>query len=610
MNVAEKFRHFRSAYERPSLPYRCGRAATWGHPCWQGPDLKGRCGGTAECVPARKGDRWGCRRPTRAGGNCEAGPLPDGSCCLTRPPCLPQPTLRKRRGRLSLWLIGLIAALLVAFSNPNSTLFSSVEALDAGPLSDAHAGFIGTDRCEACHDAHLASGIEWWAKVFENHDNDAQCLQCHTFAGPNQLAHNRLFPGSDESRQPDCAVCHKEHRGPLHDLTKVSDQTCNNCHKVKFESFTEGHPEFAPNFPYQTPHAVYFDHSTHVGKHFASTAEKNTDTDPALARFARQAKRDCTACHEVTTATREVTPRPFSDTCGNCHAQQIAARPLVLLANDSLIAASAFVLGVSEDADDADEQALEMHAALAESGVDSLTEMLEPWESNRVSELLDGLSPEMLQAAAAAWAEEEDYEVPESELRMTGWRAGEDDDGNQTLRYLPRGHQDPLIRAWLEELARLAKDAEDEDRRELAAETLSQFLDASEGPGACGKCHSAGITATNESGQSAPWWGLQASRARRHTHYAHAPHLDLLGRGDACQNCHVLNPEADYASYFESDERQNFQFVANFSPIGKSTCESCHKPGKVRFDCQLCHTYHQDPTFNIGFQIKRVARNE
>ncbi|MGK0170888.1 MAG: hypothetical protein ACI9W2_002615, partial [Gammaproteobacteria bacterium] len=47
----------RTSYERPDLPYRCGRAANWDRPCWQGPAGSGSCGGTEECVPRRNGDR-------------------------------------------------------------------------------------------------------------------------------------------------------------------------------------------------------------------------------------------------------------------------------------------------------------------------------------------------------------------------------------------------------------------------------------------------------------------------------------------------------------------------------------------------------------------------
>src|SRR5258705_155025 len=49
---SEKYRHDLSSYERPNFPYRCGRVARWGKPCWQGPTAKGRGGGEVEWVLA------------------------------------------------------------------------------------------------------------------------------------------------------------------------------------------------------------------------------------------------------------------------------------------------------------------------------------------------------------------------------------------------------------------------------------------------------------------------------------------------------------------------------------------------------------------------------
>ena len=45
-----KFDHDQSHYERPSLPYRCGRASLWQTPCNHGPEADGTCGGVRECT--------------------------------------------------------------------------------------------------------------------------------------------------------------------------------------------------------------------------------------------------------------------------------------------------------------------------------------------------------------------------------------------------------------------------------------------------------------------------------------------------------------------------------------------------------------------------------
>ena len=49
----DRFRFDHSSYERPNFPYRCGRAAAWGKPCANGPNIDGTCGGAAGCAPFR-----------------------------------------------------------------------------------------------------------------------------------------------------------------------------------------------------------------------------------------------------------------------------------------------------------------------------------------------------------------------------------------------------------------------------------------------------------------------------------------------------------------------------------------------------------------------------
>ena len=69
-------------YARPNQNWICGHACE-GNACQQGPDAKGRCCATAECKPileTKPGETKGRWRCTRSGGECESGPLPDGSC--------------------------------------------------------------------------------------------------------------------------------------------------------------------------------------------------------------------------------------------------------------------------------------------------------------------------------------------------------------------------------------------------------------------------------------------------------------------------------------------------------------------------------------------------
>ncbi|MGH7935696.1 MAG: hypothetical protein ACREF8_01645, partial [Chthoniobacterales bacterium] len=95
-------------YERPNQDWVCGHAAE-GHGCPLGPDARGNCRHTGECVPARKGDRWTCMRSEANGGKCTEGPLPNGACAHPIPPCQPLPSIRRSRGSL-VWLFVAVTA--------------------------------------------------------------------------------------------------------------------------------------------------------------------------------------------------------------------------------------------------------------------------------------------------------------------------------------------------------------------------------------------------------------------------------------------------------------------------------------------------------------------
>ena len=69
-----------------------------------------------------------------------------------------------------------------------------------------------------------------------------------------------------------------------------------------------------------------------------------------------------------------------------------------------------------------------------------------------------------------------------------------------------------------------------------------------------------------------------------------------------CVKCHKLDQEADYASHFKKADRTANDFVSNFSSISKDICIECHRRGKVREDCTMCHNYHNEAGNKRGFQ--------
>ena len=593
----QKFRHDRSQYERPRTPYLCGRGALWAKPCWQGPDLAGRCGGESECRPVKKGDRWECRRPKIAGGPCAEGPMPDGTCMHVRPPCLPRPSMRRWRGRASVIAALLVIACLAAFANFSG---GSLAAIDPGPLSSVHQGFTIERGCGACHAAHDKGPLGWFAAAFTPQDNTGQCLTCHGFGGRERAAHNTHFAQRNDVAEVPCVSCHSEHKGADFSPADVANLVCTNCHNPAVDTFASNHPSFSESFPYEVPNSIYFDHAKHIDEYFTNerwTKAKNRDQE-----FAELARESCTMCHEVETATREVTPLGYEEVCANCHQHQINDRVLVMYTPDEVQPLSdlLFQLSIEEDEEAA---LLTLLDELREDNLDVFADVLTTQDESTAGQLLSGLSPLSVQMATEAWVEENEYEpAVESNIETTGWQVGEDPDGSQSIYYKPTGHADPVMRRWFEfAMETVRDDTLDEDVRDAA---LSYLLDAQSAPGACAKCH---VSAIREGRDGAMiHWPYRGSVERPHTRYSHAPHISLLGPDVSCKTCHVMNESAEYAIFFENLESEQNDFQSNFISIQKATCDQCHNEGIVRFDCGLCHTYHRDPGFKVGFQDRRV----
>ena len=650
----ERFRHDRSAYERPTFPYRCGRAALWGKPCARGPNIDGTCGGTTECAPFFKDDRYECRRPRTAGGPCAEGPLPDGTCSQQQPPCVPRPTLRAYRGRLTLLSVALTVALIAAFLGLSPDGAGTLTSVNPGPLSGAHANFTKDRGCVACHEAH-DQGVRGWLKAaFSADDLDQQCVTCHVFGGPANLAHNATFPGRADLAETTCIMCHTEHKGEDADISMMNDAQCDSCHKLKAPRFASGHPDFGSRFPYQERTAIHFDHVRHYNIHFE---------DP---RYADRAPQGCVSCHEVETAEREVRPAGFEKTCKACHTKEFSAdeyeltvfampglSPVQFLAVDharlekvcgpkneytveafeeakmtaeeaveagnpdnpegdfspvsdlELTPVQQWLVGAEEteivdlepDASPV-EATLGLLSAMAEEGTTALTNAVADKAVGADGPtLFAGLSPELVRRAACAWAANAEYEGPQAE--GGGWRADA-----LKLKYKARGHADPVIKAWLEFAIAAAASAEDEADRSRAETMRDQLLSADEGPGLCIKCHAVSATSPTD-GQNAAAeamlnieWTRPGAADRFYTRFAHKPHITLLGPEAGCRACHKLDETVDYGKSFKTWDAS--AFVSNFKAIGIATCTTCHAKGQVREDCQLCHLYHLEPAFKKG----------
>ena len=640
-------------YERPNMAYRCGRERRWAKPCPNGPTVGGKCGGTSECAPHLKDGRYECRLPKWAGGPCADGPMPDGTCCRTHPPCVPNLTTRAVRNRLSIVAAAAAVALIGAFLSfaPDSAAWFS--SLDPGPLSGAHAEFTEKQGCAACHEAHSLDAGAWFLAAFTPSDPTAKCLSCHSFAGPERAAHNATFARAEATGAAlGCTSCHTEHKGAMAQIAGLSDTQCNVCHETKFGNFSSGHPAFSKTFPHRQRTAVLFDHVRHMNIHFED------------AKVADKAPKSCAGCHQVDEARRRVAPAGFDKSCAACHGDQMAGREMVLLrlpefeenlidADDVLAACgptadqvealeergemlaahiealeadeepeqaeeeedddeyeavsvdepdplAAFLLGFDvDDMESYGEPLQTLIGEMAENGVDPLAERItDATDEARATAALAGLGAELVKRVACAWAANLEYEAP-ADPDFGGWY------GEATeIRYKPLGHGDPVARAWIEfsiAAARAADDEGDEDARERAVAFRDTLLDRKSGVGACTKCH--GINDRDADGAAAEGdgldleisWTLAPPQNRPYGKFNHAPHLNMLGRDFGCKQCHVMAEKADYAASF-SDYNRN-SFVSNFAAIKRETCAECHATGQVRQDCMLCHDYHLEPSF-------------
>ncbi len=131
----------------------------------------------------------------------------------------------------------------------------------SGKISASHA--VMTARCSSCHVKE--------AGVFSSKTSDGACETCHD--GPLHHA-NQVFT-------PNCATCHREHRGSLR-LAATSDASCTQCHANlhtagltthyarNIDGFNSSHPEFAAVRARQVDSGtIKFNHRVHLKTNLA-----------------------------------------------------------------------------------------------------------------------------------------------------------------------------------------------------------------------------------------------------------------------------------------------------------------------------------------------------
>lgn len=315
----------------------CGRSID-GSPCQKGPDSKGNCVSNHECDPYFEGDRWYCTRDEQQGGPCIHGPLPDGSCSLTRPYCTPTQSVTDRLYRGVKWVTVVTAGLILLFlfGHPQEIL------LDPGPMSASHQTI--TD-CSSCHEEPLEKGLSSTVEAALFSDKKAklnnQCLNCHeeikefgsfahnieplelkTFTArirakaPGkktvdlEILHALTAPSHLEEGDISCAACHQEHKGRGFDILEMPPNRCNVCHIVKRQNLSLGHLEFS-DYPHDQRTDIIYDHVSHEDKHYQED------------EYVDRAPQSCTQCHIVDNEERMTGFVGYKKACAECHDNDI-----------------------------------------------------------------------------------------------------------------------------------------------------------------------------------------------------------------------------------------------------------------------------------------------
>jgi hypothetical protein len=167
---------------------------------------------------------------------------------------------------------------------------------------------------------------------------------------------------------------------------------------------------------------------------------------------------------------------------------------------------------------------------------------------------------------------------PEAWVAAGGWYRSDD---TYTLYYRPGGHSDTFIQAWIDTADRHVG---------TDSEAILKVIADPKSPGLCMKCHSVD---PQPEGRLVTQWHSARFDPRNHevVKFSHSAHFSLLNeRG--CQTCHVIAPQANYASSYDEKAAPGV-FHSNFQALSKDTCATCHQNNIAGDSCQLCHNYHQ-----------------
>jgi hypothetical protein len=190
------------------------------------------------------------------------------------------------------------------------------------PVSSAHAMF--NNNCEVCHVEAFRPPLRLIRadpspRPVRNDPSlrsvsDDTCLGCHRVG-----AHQVLVS------EPNCPICHQEHRGQSM-LARVRDSQCTICHgdlnrlgpikkdfPARIHAFAADHPSFGEPVD---PGTIRFNHKIHLNLE----TESVRGIDQPLTDLQDQ---QCQYCHQPDPAGRYMKPIRYEQHCKPCHALSV-----------------------------------------------------------------------------------------------------------------------------------------------------------------------------------------------------------------------------------------------------------------------------------------------
>jgi predicted CXXCH cytochrome family protein len=186
---------------------------------------------------------------------------------------------------------------------------------ESRPVSAAHMMF--NDRCEVCHTESFRPAVRFLSSNPHLPSvKDDTCTGCHD-GPPHQ---------EGKVNDPNCAECHKEHKGqPI--LARVRDGLCIDCHKdlkpevhetiydPKITGFAENsHPEFGTwrKGGSADQGTIRFSHRDHMNL----DKQRARGIDQQLAKLQ---EKSCLYCHQPDSAGRYMKAINYEQHCSSCH---------------------------------------------------------------------------------------------------------------------------------------------------------------------------------------------------------------------------------------------------------------------------------------------------